>query len=412
MSRLRFFLTFIVFITPFFLFGEDIGSFSDYYSPDKSWGFWTWTFIVAGAVIAVGCALFSGGTSVAAYATTLGTALGFTGVTAAMVGTLIVGLGTDVAFQLTADEILAHFSKEQFQESSKEMTTLPFPQNPKNGRKKIFKFVKEEIKDKPITSPEVQEKIRVLCMRAEMNSDYLNASIFSFQLNEYENALKFAYKAKPFTENDAIPDFIISVSSLYKSVPDLTSSIKLFNSSICEDNDNPITLLCYAIYLDRFEYLLLRDVASVDDYENLTKTLSSLNQKDKFLDLIRLSFYVRGLNIVKVCSQQIQIITKDDSLNIPRTESVLWHKLFLKQSMINFLDKYSIYLRSVKIEDEKILKQLAIFNKELNNYRGYNDTFSLVYFSLSEHIILIVIILILAILGIRILFKRKSKKSI
>ena len=355
MSKLKYILTSILLIIPTIIFAADYGSFADYYVVDTSWGFWTWFFIIAGAIIAAGAAFFTGGTSVPVYITTIGTALGFTGASAIVAGVLICGLVTDVAITYSIDTALEIYEMHCFEKASLNMTNLPMMQNENNGKERIYEQIKDTIDPKK-NLIEQKDKIERLFTNNKCSRP-LDAAVFAFQMNDYTSAKQLAVTAlnSDNIRNKALASFIYAVSSLYDENVNFDSTLKYFNYAMAADKDNPIPLLCYAILLDRGEYLLCRNAISVDDFAKITESLKYVQHHGKQFDLIKLAIYTRGVNILTDAIKSIKVISKD-GMDIPGSSSVLWKKHFVKNEMITFLEGYN-----PKFKDEKVAK---LFNEQ------------------------------------------------
>lgn len=146
-------------------------------------------------------------------------------------------------------------------------------------------------------------------------------------MNDYTSAKQLAVTAlnSDNIRNKALASFIYALSSLYDENVNFDSTRKYFNYAMAADKYNPIPLLCYAILLDRGEYLLCRNAISVDDFAKITESLKYVQHHGEQFDLIKLAIYIRGVNILTDAIKSIKVISQD-GMDIPGSSSVLWEK--------------------------------------------------------------------------------------
>lgn len=403
-------IVFFLFLTPIFLAAAQIGTFEEFYSPDKSWGFWTWMILITSIVVAIGITISTGGAAAPVGAEAIGVALGFTGSAAIIVGTaILIGAG-EVTIQIALDEAMAKFSYDRFKSDSKNMTYLPLMNNPYGGGEceKVFNVLKNIDTKKRLDSNyniEILNKsLKILENSTSIGKsrykEDLIKSVILFQKGEYKESKEVVekYLKDPpiYDISLAMPSFIYAVTSFYDDVIDINGSILTLKQSVILEPDNPILMLMYGIYMDRFIYLLDYDKLSVSSYYNIIDTVCHVSDEKKKAMILYI-LYARCIGLMEKCYKEIDIITKDESFNTFNTEKLLWKKSFLKSELEKVSDKiYSNYLKLKLDEDNETTKGMNELNKKAESLKNLNERIIMIKYSLHKHI-WVLIILILAI---------------
>lgn len=414
--------TFIVlFLMPVLLSAADIGTFQEFYSPDKSWGFWTWAILIGSVILFVGITIATFGSGAPAGSAIIGGALGLTGGTALAVGTAIIVGASEIAIQLTFDEVTAHFEYEKFKEDSKKMISLPVMNNPYGGGecKKVFKILSNLDKESRLDSGsnlEILENALAILDKSESAGiarykENLIKSVILFQKGDYLSSKNIAKKmidGKHIERTSlAMPYYLYAVSSFYDKDIDVDASVSALKKSIMAEPDNPILMLIYGIYMDRFTYLLAWNKISASHYYDVIDTISPIKDEKKQA-MVLYVLYARCVGLIEKSSKEINIITNDTTFDTLKTEKILWQKCILKSD----LEKIAahIYFQFSKLKsDKEIADGMKEYSQKLDNLKKSNDFYVMLKYSFKKHILAIIILIsAIAFVFYRILKRRKS----
>ena len=378
------------------LMAADIGSFQEFYAPDKSWGWGEWTLMIGGVALAAAITAFTAGAAAPAAAGltgAIGGALGLTGTAALVVGTIIVNGAVDVAFQVGADEVSAHFDRSKFEESSKRMITLPFLKNPYGGGccKAIFKKlsdINDEISLDSAANSTILDDALSLIEESESTGapkfkENLIKAVILFRKGDYHATKviteKLLGEAKANGYSPSMAYFLTSVTSLYDDEIDLRSSIAMFDASLKSEPDNPIFPVLYGMYMDRISYLMSFGRIPTSAYKTLVNTTTSIKDK-KTQSIAIYILYARCINLIERCHNHIKVISVDESFNDRKSEKLLWSKYSMKselEKMASLIYSEFVGLSSDK-ETSNAMEEMFNKAKELEET---NDFWILVTYS-------------------------------
>lgn len=289
-------------------------------------GFWGWTLIV-GSAVALGVTEFFtfGGTAVAAPAwmgavgTWIGGSVGLSGAAAANWGLAVLGggavaagglgiaggvavltaastFGTGVLVDYSVDKAMSHWSYRQFVAESKDMLSLPIPQNTDGGRayERTVEFIHKKFdKKQPLSAPEKQKVLRETLGKLQgmmpdeddlgyRLKDATLLALLYFQLGDYGNAEKSARDvfriAGPVKKyRMAMPHLLLALSSLYGN--DLTGekiwkTAQSFRAALIAEPESEIMPIALAACLDRVMNLYHYGKCGIAVFEELSKEFS------------------------------------------------------------------------------------------------------------------------------------------
>lgn len=305
----------------------EYATFESFYkaSPYIGWAIAAVIAIATGAFI-----FFTGGTAspiVATIGTWLGGMMGLSGIAATNAGLAMLGggsiasggfgivggtalltaalsYGTDVVFDYTVGKAVSEYQYSNLAEQSKEMPTLPLPENSSgpnayenaiekldgideeslfysnNNQKIISRAIKILEADKEELDPEAKSKNETLL------------SLLYFVSNNYLMAKEYAdiaiMHARYSGVGRTLPEFIYATSTLYEEEFDFKAVTKKhFSYSILEEPDNPLIPLLFSLYLDRMQ------LRFNDDYLDESTLMHVFNiMKSPLLEELRVQNYV------------------------------------------------------------------------------------------------------------------------
>lgn len=379
---------------------SECADFKSFYVPSFELGFWTWTFIIVGAIAAGAIVFFTAGSAsgpVAIVGGWIGGMMGLSGAAATSAGLALLGggsvaagglgiaggaafltavftFGTDVAISYSAEAALVAWQQSAFINDSKQMLTLPLPINKKGGvaYKKTLEYLKKEYDVKQDIRTEknqdvLRKAIEILLnnISAEKEIDWktkdqaLLATLY-FQVGNYTEAMKAAQCSidlgKEGKKRTTMPSFIYATSSLYnKNVDIKTIQRDYLKYSIIAEPDNKLIPLLYAIYLDRLMYLYHYEKAGKDDLAELVLIATEAPVKKISPEILTI-LAGRFLVEIKRTQQDIYIICKNkdnpDILYNSRTIDVLE-------------ERYRSHDELVKIMKSQLLPEISKRNADI-----------------------------------------------
>jgi len=377
---------------------SEVATFQSFYheSSTLNWG------ITAVAAIAVGSAIyFSAGTAtpfIASLGTSIGQLFGYSGIAATNYGLALLGggsiasggmgitggvavlaaalsFGSGVASDAVVGYATDKYSYEQLAELSKGMTTLPLPKNSSGSKiyQNSYEALKKVNNKEPISSPFNQEIIRKAIneMTQPLDSGDSNEedaksqsllALLYFLTNDYKNAKHVAADILQRTPDEksgrTVARFILATSSLYDEQLDFDQSCTLFDQAITEEQDNPLTPLLFAIYLDR---MMLRmndgslNSTAIDKVYSISKNISY----DKRKSTIQMGILNRYFITLWNDQEFIEALTSTENKLIRESQRTL-------KDVQNAMKNYDAVLQAAKsvIDDQW---------SEINTHNGWFD---------------------------------------
>ncbi len=231
-------------------------------------GMGTWVGSMMGysgiAATNAGLALLGGGSVVSG-------GLGILGGTALLTAALSFGSGAVIDYSI--ETAIAEYNYAKFAERSKQMTSLPLPNNSSGpaSYSAAYKILKKANDKESIFTEANQHVIKEAAYKLQAvkdakltNSEIARSqtllALLQFSQNQYSKSKKTANAAyeidRSINEKGTLAAFIYSTSALYDKKIDFTASLNKFKLAISAEPKNPLTSLLFAIYLDRLMYRL------------------------------------------------------------------------------------------------------------------------------------------------------------
>ncbi len=396
MNIIKLTILLLIIINP--VYGEEAGTFANFYVESNVFGWISIVLIGVSTVIAGAAILFSAGTAspvAVGIGSYIGTLMGYSGVMATtaglallggatiITGALTFGTGIVVDYQITQNS----YDQAQFLKHSKEMLTLPIPVN-KNGSnlyENTLQILEQTDKESFYSSNNqqiIQEAIYYIDKKiwSSFLNDEENIRINTLQsllymlVNDYTKAKKLANyaikQARRIKIKRTLPAFIYAISSLYEQNVDIQKITRdYFSYAILAEADNRLIPLLFAIYMDRIMYRFndslaneshLRQLVNIADKKSI-KTYAVAN-----LTLIIVRYFTRlKLEQQVITSLSQNIIIKDN----PETLENIKKSFMAYTELLNGVFQISQSFLSLEMnaeEKQKTEEFLYLYNK-------YND---------------------------------------
>jgi hypothetical protein len=359
------------------LASSEVGTFDAFYveSSTVSWIVAGVSAIVAGAVV-----FFTGGAAspivawiggaignmaglYGAAATNYGLALLGGGAVAAggfgVVGgttllTVALGFSTDVVIDYSVGSAISKYSYNEFVKDSKNMITLPIPQNESGSDmyEKEVEYLKEHIDKKEPLSSRTNQLLLSKVLREysdyirEDNKDLILKSYLNFVTGNYKDAKDDASMAISNLRREelkrTLPAFIYAVSSLYNEhlyYSDYKYITKnYFSYAILAEPDNKLIPLMFAIYMDRLMYRMDSNenlnYRVLDMLKDIVLKIEDKDLKAQSLILVAMRYIMRlkieQQKILSLANSQNQIIR-----NSPITLDTVHDSMFEYRALLN-----------------------------------------------------------------------------
>lgn len=395
-------------LTSSLAYAGEVATFDSFYVESSTVG---WILALTLALGAAGAVFATGGTAsplVAWIGSTIGGTMGLSGAAATNAGlallgggsiasggfgviggtallTLVMSFSSDVAADYTIGTALNEYNYSQFVEASKEMTTLPLPQNHDGPEayEAAFPFL-EQIDDKQmLSSNETQKLLNNAIEETFISQPDLSmaekarvsslVALLAFQTNDYDRARTFALHAI----NDAraaelrrtLPAFIYATAMLYQKQYDFAKvTTEFFRYSILAEPDNKLIPLLYSIYLDRMMYRIYDGFLHPEDFQRLVE-IAQENSIAEFSFALMSQVLFRHFVMLKDSQQRIGAITSSASTAIrdnPRTI----------EELNTTLERYQVLLSGTKLALSK-MEGLSLDGEEkdklLELFKLYSD---------------------------------------
>ena len=380
----------------------EYATFESFYVESSAVG---WVLAGAFALLAGLAIFFSWGAAtpvVATIGTWVGTMAGYSGIAATNYGLALIGFGsiatgglgiiggaaiitvaltfsTEVVIDYTLGNIVSTYNQSKFIEDSKNMVTLPIPQNEdgsNNYEIVVLKLKKEIDTTKPLS---LEYNQQVLLESFKTYPENIDDSIKDFTLKSYLNFVTNNYVAAKKYASDAIniarqkekrrtlPAFIYATSSLYDDQFDFKKvNDDYFRYSILAEPDNELIPLMFSIYLDRIMYRMNDDTSlnykTLDSIRDIAFEIRDDDIKKQSLVIVLMRYFIK----VKIEQQKILALTETKNLTIKtnkKTLAVVKQSFIEYKNLLNSLELILIYNPIQKhIRENQDLENLNVIN--------------------------------------------------
>lgn len=402
-------VVFIVLLQDTVFAATENATFEAFYVESSSIG---WIVAIAFAAIAGAIIFFTGGTAspvVVGIGTWIGNMAGFSGIAATNYGLALLGGGslatgglgiaggaailtvtltfsTEVIIDYTLGNVMNTYSHSNFVKDSKEMPTLPIPQNEtgSDSYEVIVEDLKSKINDKETLYSDFNQNILSKHLKNnELGSTTKDLSLLSylyFSTSDYKNAKEKALESIQLARTENIkrtfPAFIVATSSLYDKKFDFSSINKnYFRYSILAEPENKLSSLMFAVYLDRILYRMNDDenlnYETIDSIRDIAFEIEDEDISNQSLVIVMMRYFIK----IKLEQQKILSLSKTDNKTIKYSDKTL---SVIKKSFVeykNLINSLSLIIKHPPIqnyilEDEKLAEINVTYAKysESSNY--------------------------------------------
>jgi hypothetical protein len=403
-------LLLLVFNTTIFATTE-LATFESFYVESSYIG---WIIAIVFAAIAGAVIFFTGGTAspiVIGIGTWIGNMAGLSGIAATNYGLALLGGGsmatgglgvaggvailtatltfsTDVIIDYTLGNVISSYNYSNFVKDSKNMLTLPIPQNEdgSDSYEIIVEDLKEKINKKESLHSDFNQKILLNQIKFHgLENNIKDLSLLSylyFTTNDYKRAkikaFESIYLARVKNIKRTLPAFIVATSSLYdKYVNIYTNNSDYFRYSVLAEPDNKLIPVMFAIYLDRVLYRMNDRVSwnykIIDNIRDIAFEIKDEDVLNQSLVVIMMRYFIR----IKLEQQKIVSLTNSNNTMIKNSDKTL---IVVKESLTEYkkllhsLSKI-IYYEPIQdyISDNEKLKNLNITYAKYEENINYLD---------------------------------------
>ncbi len=400
-----------------------IATFESFYKESSNIG-WITAGVLATAIAAD--YIFAGGaitaTVVSSTGTTIGNLAGFHGIAATNYGLALLGGGslasggfgiaggtfvltglfsftTEIVFDYSTNKVLDSYDYNNFTNDSKNMITLPLPNNTSGSDlyENAMDFIDGIDSNTPFSSDDTQTKIHnaIRTLEIQFNRDNLKndersqnsvktsdktreyslISLLYFITNNYKDAREYAQKsiflAKEENINHTMSSYIYATSSLYDEKVNYENILDNLRYSMLNEPENPIIPLLVSIHLDRMMYRFneIGENGLGKIYQlTKSKSLEEFRLENSFIILSR---YFIGLKKEQQKISSLATVENKTLKDSPKTLNVI-KKSF--KDYVNLINGATIILKDLKkveVEDDEILKtqeQIKIYKELVAQY--------------------------------------------
>ena len=380
---------------------DELATFESFYVEESYIG---WIIAGIAAVVAGAVIFFTGGTAspiVIGVGTWIGEMAGLSGVAATNYGLALLGGGsiasgglgiaggvavvtaalsfsTDVVLDYTLGNVISQYSYNQFAKDSKNMPTLPIPQNESgtDGYSKSVEYLKKNINTKEnLFSKRNRDILEYL--KYQFNLDPLLGddlkervleSYLYFVTNQYSEAKIKAMESIEYAREQEIrrtlPAFIYATSTLYDEDFYFYNITKnFFRYSVLAEPDNKFIPLMFAIYLDRVLYRMndgKLNYLALNQLRDISFEIEDDDLRTQSMVVVMMRYFIR----IKIEQQKILSLTKTTNAIIKNSAKTLD---IVKKSYIeytNLIENIKVILDNDEIQsyiqDNEKLKNLNI----------------------------------------------------
>lgn len=406
-------LSFLMIVNSCSLFATtELATFESFYVESTSIG---WIFVAIAAAIAGVVAWFvTVGTAtpvVLGIGTWIGNMAGLSGIAATNYGLALIGGGsiatgglgmaggvtiltlaltfsTEVVIDYSVTNVVNSYSYSKFVENSKNLATLPIPQN-KDGSDEHERII-ENLKNKINIEKETlfsNENQKILSEELKnnklKNNDIKDLALLSylyFSTTDYLNAKKIAFKSIELAREEKIkrtlPAFIFAISSLYDEKFNFENLTKnYFRYSILAEPENKLIPLMVSMYLDRILYRMNDNLdlnsKTMDSIKEIALEIKDEDLKNQSLVVIMMRYIIK----IKLEQQKILSLSKSENIKIKNDKKTLE---IVKQSLKEYINlvnslKTILDLKSIQdyISKEEELKNLNILHIKYESEINY-----------------------------------------